>query len=241
MDKLIRSLIALGLTEKEAKIYLTLYKLKEATSYQIAKESGIKRPTVYVIMEQLRKRGLALVIPHAKKQLYIAKSPHEFIQEFQAKVNKEGYDLLASLPKLSKPTDEILVFKGKGALVQGLSYGLNSIKEKEIIAFYAAVKKDAKVSDKYLEHYTDIHKAGFTLRGISPSTSDDSSFREEDKKYGYHVKRIPHEIFSPAVSTEVCGSLVKTIFHKNNQVLVVDDKGLADFYRQVFNQFWNLK
>lgn len=239
MEKILNALISLGLSDKEAKIYIALYKIGEGTAYEVAKESGIKRPTVYILMESLRKRGLALVIPHAKKQLYVAKNPKEFIGEFQSKFNQGVADLLSSLPRVGRPVSNIVVFKGAGALAQGLSYGLHDVKEKQIYAFWAGIGKITKVGNVYYEHYSQLHKLGFRLKGLVPSNSKDDGFREEDQKKSVEVKKIDYRIFSPAVSTEICGSLVKTIFHKKKEVIVIEDEGLADFYRQTFGFMWS--
>ena len=240
MNKLTHALTSLGLTEKEAALYLALYKLGEATAYQIAKESGVKRPTVYVIMEELRKRGLALVVPHARKQVFVAKDPHEFIQECQSKMSLNASHLLTLLPKLSHPGSDVLVFKGQGALAQGLSYGLHGMKNKDIIAFYAAVPKGARVAREYTDYFDELHRLGFSLRSIVPSRSDDASFREVDREYGFETKKLPSAVFSPDVSIEVCGDLVKTIIHKKREVIVVRDRGVAGFYRQIFDILWSM-
>lgn len=238
MNKLLETLVSFGLTEKEASIYLALYKLGEATAYQIAKESGLKRPTVYVLMEELRKRGLVLVIPHAKKQLFVARDPHEFIQEFQSKMSGNMQNLLTLLPKLSHPDTHTLIFKGEGALAQGLSYGLRGVKDKNIIAFYAPVPKGVKVGSEYREYFGELYRLGFKLKSIVPISSNDKDFREDDEKYGFETKKIANSVFSPSISIEVCGDLTKTIIHKKREMIVVRDKGVADFYRQIFNVIW---
>ncbi|MES3004835.1 MAG: helix-turn-helix domain-containing protein [Patescibacteria group bacterium] len=238
MDKILKTLASLGLSEKEAKVYLALYKIGQGTSYEVAKESGVKRPTVYLIMEDLRKKGLALVIPHTKNKIYIAKDPNEFINEYQSKINKNMGEFLSLLPTLTRPATDVLVFKGDGALVQGLAYGIHSSKDKQIYAFYAGVGKKEKVSEAYVEHCADLYKLGFKLKGITPSDSYDQSFRENDKKYGFENKRISPSVFSPGMSVEVCGSLVKLIFHKKKEVVIVDDKSFAGFYIQIFNLLW---
>jgi predicted DNA-binding transcriptional regulator len=240
MQKVVNALIALGLTDKEARIYLALYKIGKATSYEVAKEAGIKRPTVYVLMEELRKRGLVLIVPHVKNQVFIAKDPHEFINEYQEDLNRNARDLLASLPTMSRPVGEtnIIVFKGQGSLVQGLSYGLHRAKEKTIYAFYAPVGKNMKVRDEYFEHSEHVHKLGMKVKCIMPSNTHDEAFREDDKKYGFETKKINHKLFSPNVSVEICGDVVKMIMHKQKQVIVMEEKGMAEFYKQVFELLW---
>jgi HTH-type transcriptional regulator, sugar sensing transcriptional regulator len=239
MDRLIQKLVHLGLNDKEARIYLALFRLGEATSYEVAKESGIKRPTVYVIMEELRKKGLALVVPHAKKQVFIAKDPREYISEYQSRVSRDAQEVFSLIPKLSSPERGIRVFKGPGALEQGLSYGLHSTKEKDIIALYAGVYPNTKIGSEYSEHFEELERLGFMLRSIVPDNSRDESFREWDRKAGFETRKIDHKAFSPKVSIEVMGSIVKTIFHKNKEVMVVDDAHLADLYRQMFEILWS--
>lgn len=242
MQKIIDALTSLGLTDKEAKMYIALYKLGKATAYQIAKEAGVKRPTVYALMDELRKKGLALVVPHEKNQVFIAKNPHEFISEYQMQFNKNAHDILGSLPTLTKPAEEtgVIVFKGSGTLAQGLSYGLHRTKEKQIYAFYASVGKHAKVNPAYTEHAMQIHQLGLKLKCIIPSDSADEVFRKDDKKYGFEIKKINHTLFSPNISVEICGDVVKIIFHKKKEVMTIEEKELADFYKQIFMVMWRV-
>lgn len=243
MQKVIKALISLGLSEKEAKIYLTLYKVGQATAYEIAKEAGMKRPTVYVLIEELRKKGLALVVPHKKNQIYIARDPHEFISEHQDKMHKNTRELLTSLPKMSHPVEgtKMVIFKGQGSLTQGLSYGLNRVKEKCIYAFYAGIGKDMIVRDEYFEHSENIYRLGITVKCIMPSDTHDEVFRKHDERYKIEIQKVDHALFSPRVSIEVCDDIVKTIFHKQKQVTVIEDVGLANFYKQIFNMLWKIK
>ena len=67
----------LGLNDKEARAYAALLELGQTTAYAVAERSGLKRPTVYVVLDELRQKGLVLKIPHVKKQLWSAKSPHQ--------------------------------------------------------------------------------------------------------------------------------------------------------------------
>jgi len=54
----IESLINLGLSKKEAKIYLALFTLKKASVWHISKKAKIKRPTAYQVLESLESKGL---------------------------------------------------------------------------------------------------------------------------------------------------------------------------------------
>ena len=81
MQLILNLLHDLGMTDKEARIYLALYEIGRATAYTIAQRSGIKRPTVHVTLDQLRAKGLVLEVPNKKRHLFIVKDPNELIEE----------------------------------------------------------------------------------------------------------------------------------------------------------------
>lgn len=70
-----KELKEIGLNEKEAKVYLAALELGEATVQEIARKSGVKRPTVYLEAESLKQKGLISTIKKTKKTLYYAENP----------------------------------------------------------------------------------------------------------------------------------------------------------------------
>src|SRR3989338_2859882 len=69
-----------GLSEKEAKIYLALLELGQATVLELAKKSGIKRPTVYVVIEEMREKGYVAKAMRERRVCFTAKSPDLILQ-----------------------------------------------------------------------------------------------------------------------------------------------------------------
>ena len=57
MSSLVERLAAAGFTEYEAKVYVALQKRSPATGYQVAKESGVPRSTIYEVLGKLIARG----------------------------------------------------------------------------------------------------------------------------------------------------------------------------------------
>jgi len=68
--ELIDSLVAVGFTEYEAKIYLELLRDNPATGYQLAKNAGIPRSMVYEALGRLRNRGAVLETLEERATLY---------------------------------------------------------------------------------------------------------------------------------------------------------------------------
>ena len=62
-----KKLIKLGFTQKQALVYLACLQLGVATVLQIAQFAGLKRPIVYLILDDLEEKGLVSKVKEAKK------------------------------------------------------------------------------------------------------------------------------------------------------------------------------
>ena len=67
----------LGFSQKEAAVYLAGLELGQATAYQIAKRSGLKKPTAYVILDRLIERSAVRKVAAQKHMQYSASDPVE--------------------------------------------------------------------------------------------------------------------------------------------------------------------
>jgi hypothetical protein len=74
---MLETLLKLGLTDKEARVYLAALELGEDTVQNIALKSEVKRATTYVILERLLGLGLVSTIERGKKSMFIAENPAE--------------------------------------------------------------------------------------------------------------------------------------------------------------------
>jgi sugar-specific transcriptional regulator TrmB len=57
MANLVEQLVKTGFSEYEAKVYVALQRVSPATGYQLAKESGVPRSTIYEVLGKLIARG----------------------------------------------------------------------------------------------------------------------------------------------------------------------------------------
>ncbi len=88
-----------GLSQKEIQIYNYLISVESAFPIEIAKETKIKRSTVYVIVELLKEKGMVREIIHGKRSAYQAEDVERvrFLLE-ERKLKTEEY--IASFDKI---------------------------------------------------------------------------------------------------------------------------------------------
>lgn len=123
---LINELRKIGLSDKEAKVYLAALELGQSSVQDIAKKAGVNRPTTYVILDSLITKGLcSTYTDKAKKTRYIAESPEMIISvlELQKREIDEKQKMINDLmPQLravynkqeNKPV--VRFFEGKDGL-----------------------------------------------------------------------------------------------------------------------------
>ena len=78
---------AIGLSDKESKVYLAVLELGESSVVTIARKSLLKRPTVYIVLDSLLRRGLVRRVPKNSKSFFIAENP-EALNEMLATQQK---------------------------------------------------------------------------------------------------------------------------------------------------------
>lgn len=71
-DRLEKMLVTLGLSDKEAKVYLASAMLGSATAQEIAAKATVNRPTTYVMIESLIGRGIMSSHTRGKKRYFTA-------------------------------------------------------------------------------------------------------------------------------------------------------------------------
>ena len=128
----------IGLSEKEAKVYLAALELGQDSVQNIAKKAGVNRPTAYFILERLMELGLASTLEHGKKTVFVAENPKELEtllerekQEMEARRSelKESMNQLTAIYNAKEGKPIVRYFEGADGLEALDRYGLDMVKK----------------------------------------------------------------------------------------------------------------
>lgn len=142
---------AYGLSEKEIKIYVSCLKTGSITANRISELTGIRRSTVYEVIESLKKKGLIISFKKEKKYYFEASKPKVLIDSLSEK-EKLIRRILPELNKISKSLTEkptISLYEGKVGIRNAVNEMLNS---KEIL-IYGASKEGDKIFSGYTSNF----------------------------------------------------------------------------------------
>lgn len=93
----------IGLSDKETAIYITLLSFDKALIPEISQKAKVKRPTTYVVLDSLMKKGLVSEINVGKKTFYMAEPPEKLDMFVDRQINlleenKKSLDII--IPQL---------------------------------------------------------------------------------------------------------------------------------------------
>ena len=96
----IQKLMEIGLTEYEAKAYVSLLLNHPATAYEAARHSGIPTSKVYQVLDRLMEKGMALQAEEAGKRRFTPIDPDELLLERRGRLDMVLGELSADLSAL---------------------------------------------------------------------------------------------------------------------------------------------
>lgn len=238
----------LGLSDKEAKLYLTSLQRGPETAPTLAKLSDIVRPTAYVIIDSLVKKGLMSTAEKGKKMYYVAESPNHLLTLVRLQKNeldekeREIIKLIPELESLANVKGEkpkVRIFEGKEGL-DAMKEILLKLKTKEIRVFSPIDELFGLFTEKA---HTETLTRRRVERGIKSRVIYTSKrgpvFKETDKLYNRESKFVAPKDFPFKSGIDIYDNNVTfNNFHGKIIGIVIEDEQIAATMKAIFDLLW---
>lgn len=226
-----------GLSEKEAKVYLALLELGQNTAPKIAKKANVKHPTTYVILDELRKKGLLTEIPKKSKSLYTAKSPEVLLaarKEANEEIRQTMPEILALYnAKAEKP--KVRFYQGEREILD-LYKEIFSEKEILFVASIGAIPESLMGSIH--RHITRANQMKTVIREIEQDDPVSRGFRKQYESESYRIKTAPKNFELPS-DNAIYGNKIAIFSYKNEPMaVIVESEDVVKTYRSLFEMAW---
>lgn len=243
MNNHINLLEKLGLSQKEARLYLISLETGPATISKLAHKSGVKRGTIYEFLDEMIEKGLLEVIISGKRRLYRGLEPQKL-----KKIIDRQRDILDNLvPDLSllmlnnpqKP--RIKFYEGKEGLLLAYNEILDLPDGSEVLG-YATFEGIYKIfSEKAIGNYIQKRiNNKIKQKLIMPTDKYAQSHVEDDKKELRETILIPRKQFFITNEINIYQDKVSIMSLGEEKIAVVmESKQIADTQRAIFNLLWS--
>lgn len=241
-EKTLEILTDLGLSENESKVYLSMLSLGSATIMSISKASGVKRTTVYNILEGLNEKGLSRVDIKGFKKLYVAENPNKLENILERKKDKlkNLFPELESLYNLKGGESFIKYYEGSES-IKNLHFDL--IDEIEHNADYLVIGDPDRWEDINKtfskEFIKKRNKIKLNTRMILVSSDTAKKYKEFEKNFQEEIKLLPKD---SKLETNLIITPSKIVIQQMISPIVavtIENKSIIRMHTELFNIIWN--
>ena len=242
---MMKELEDLGLSEKEARVYLASLEIGRATADQLAKHANIVRPTTYVQIKALMEMGLMSTYEEGKKTYFAPESPSALkrLLEKKKEALRTSESLLSSmLPDLTRQFEGagerpvVRFFPGKEGLASAREEILTT-REKKVYAVFSPEHMSRIFSSEYLDDYSDRRRAlGIHSVGIY---NQKEMFDRAGLDQLTERRQLPPELESLSVDIYITDNKV-TILSLEGSLFgfVMESDQLASSMKAIFSFLW---
>ena len=237
-----QTLMSLGLSKNESKVYLSLLEEGSSTITVIAGVSGIHRVNVYDSISRLKKRGLIGEINQEGKKMYQA-APPETLRNILREKEMELEQVIPQLSlanALNKNSHNVQIYEGYDFI-------------RNMFLHFLELKEDI----------LDLNVPTFVLHKMGPYFQEIvHKRRAQQKQKMYHIyhrdareriqylNTLPHtyaryldQEYERNVTTTICGDEVAIqVYYENKEqkplTIMIKNKQIADAYKDHFFIVW---
>ncbi len=244
MREATQRLLELGLTEKEASVYVAMLELGPTSVQDIAKKANVNRSTAYLLLEGLMKRGLASCATRNKRQLFSAESPEQLSRMLESL----HQDIQNKKEKLHTAMPYFLAL-------------FNAVEDKPQVRFFEGEEGIAAARDAMMTH-PDLEFLSFTAidEGTQRMANIDSPqrMRISRRLHGrvivsfkpgsepplselknWKVRELPYALAPFTGEINIVGNKVAAYVVKNKPIgFVVESAELSNLFRTLYEAAW---
>ena len=253
---MIESLIKIGFSENEARVYHSLLELGSATAQQVAQHASVNRPTTYVQLERLMKLGLASSFEKASerkngasKTYFRAEDPEylkSVLEKEERKAKERGGALQELLPKLeqlfvsSSDRPRVRFFEGieglKTAQEEFLKTGARGV---DLILSVLSLDDMLKIFPNLTKEVSPRRVKGKIRSRLIYTSAQGPVLKSSDQEMLRESRFVPKDRFPFSCEFVIFGDNVGIFaLGKNPFGILIESKEIADSARSMFNLMW---
>jgi len=236
----------IGLTDKEAKVYLAALELGPQPVQEISKKAGVNRATTYVMIESLAKRGLMSSFDKGKKRFYTAEEPDRLMNVVRTEKEelKQKEDMISKLlpelmavSALSEEHPRVRYFEGR----EGSRDIMRDIIDSGVKETFVIVDID-EYNKVYSEYDFAEEKKEMVDKNIISNEITITSSRESLKlkpSDNYRLQLVPREKFNFSGEMIIYDKKVAMLAYRGMvMAVIVESPEMNKMIKSIFDILW---
>lgn len=237
-----RVLTELGLSENEARVYLSALGLGPTTALKISRQSGIKRSTVYANLNSLTDKGLIHIQSSGFKRRFAVENP----ERLESLLESRRAQLKGILPKLCAEFYNVRESESFIKHYHGLE-GVKTVYETFLEElkpgdFYFAISNQEKLFDldaSFFENFSEKRRQlDLNFRLILQDSPHARTYRQSERTAKRVYKFLPREREINTCIIILPHKFIIVQLVQPPMVMVVENPHVVDTNRLLFEMMW---
>ncbi|PIW36506.1 MAG: hypothetical protein COW24_04835 [Candidatus Kerfeldbacteria bacterium CG15_BIG_FIL_POST_REV_8_21_14_020_45_12] len=239
MQELTKQLTELGLSDKQATVYIATLELGSASALDISKQANIKRPTAYVILEELQNMGLVTMLKTGSTTIFLAQKPSVLGNTLEKQ--------LALFQSIKPLLSDIYLKEGARPTVNYYN-GAREVAELYRMFLVEHSKIDLLSSDRepfvirsndlFNKFYSEISNGGYTVREVVTSTKFNTEYAKIYSNNFHTIRTIDDQFQFFGDNVMFGNTLVVASFDSTPYAIAIESKDLVRTFRGLFELAW---
>ena len=238
-DMLEQVLEQAGMSKKQAKIYLAALALGETTIKEIAQKSGIRRTTIYDVIQEMVDAGYIKLTSHGARRKFLAATPSEvqFIIKRRVSAIQGVLEDLIQISNVEKAKPKVWFFEGIEGLKNAFSDTLK-YPESEIYQWGSRDLLDVLGEDWATKYMIRRANEKIFAKTLSPDLPDVRRYKKMDEKHYREIRLVDPKKFLFEIELDVYGSRLAMISVKDQMAVVIESKPIANTLKAIHKMCW---
>lgn len=234
------TLIKAGLVRNEAKVYLALLKIGNASITELSQKSKVERTLVYGVIEKLMKKGLVSSVVKINKKYFEPADPQKILDliKEKEKIIERVLPQLKELYESVEKKQEVHHFKGEEGAKTILEILLKEDDREWLI--FGTTGKTSEILPYYLIqfHRKRIEKK-MRFKAIYSEESLERAKVVKKLKFS-EVKLLPKEYMTPTHISIIGNKIGIILWSEEPLGILIESKEIAESFRNYFKLLWKI-
>lgn len=230
----------LGLDDNEVSIYLALLKIGGSQASVVAKELGIKRTTIYPILQSLAAKGMVNVYFRKNRHFYYAQKPNRVVGLFKKKI--ESFEsiipLLESMEKKQVMTMGLRFIETVEELKQFYNGILDEYKNKEYYIIGNGQSWEDLEPDFFIQYRKNRGKYNIKTKLLLTSNFKIQNPTEKELKREW--KFLPEKYQFQSTIDIFDDKILIVSPEISSLAVVIAVPAMTDIFKAVFEMLWEM-
>lgn len=238
-DDIVQLLKKIGLSKRQAQIYVALLEIGKGSVQEIADQSGLKRTSIYPNLEVLKERGVLFESKIDAHTYYLPEDPEQLVSTLKDQTEELSHALNSLSEHANKQRSHVQFHSGS----DGFKKIWNTIFTSDIKEFL--IITDPRefrgfVQNKYIVHSLIKKKVdmGIHSRQLIAFSEDAKNIVAKDSEENRESKMLPHQHKIPYTTIIFDNKVALISPMPENIIMIIESESYARTQRSFFEALW---